>query len=358
MKPSAKFDWKRHPARAALALPAHAQAWDRLNAQRGDLPFLSSWALRAALEVFGDGHEQLFIATQGGRAVAMFMLRPDGPLRWRTFQPSQVPLGAWVAAADLPVDALAAGLLLRAPGLCLAVSITQVDPRFAPRAADDALTRHDDYIETGWLELQGSFDTYWAARGKNLRQNMRKQRNKLAADGIAAAMRVLRETREMAPALARYGQLESSGWKAGQGTAIHIDNEQGRFYRRLFEDAAERGEAVIYEYLFDARTVAMNLCLLRGGVLVVLKTAYDESIKSLSPAFLLREEELQSWFATGEVSRIEYYGRLMDWHTKLTDTKRTLYHLTRFRWGWLRSLAERRSAQGTAPAPVAQADTA
>lgn len=28
----------------------------------------------------------------------------------------------------------------------------------------------------------------------------------------------------------------------------------------------------------------------------------------------------------------EFYGRLMDWHTKWSDEIRTLYHVTAFRW--------------------------
>jgi hypothetical protein len=151
----------------------------------------------------------------------------------------------------------------------------------------------------------------------------------------------------MAPALARYGALESSGWKAVEGTAIHQDNAQGRFYRQLFEVAAARGEALVCEYLFDDRTVAMNLCLLRKGTLVVLKTTYDESIKLFSPASLLREEELQEFFAKGRIRRIEYYGRMMDWHAKLTDHKRTLHHLTVYRWPLLKKLSEwRRTSEG------------
>ena len=137
--------------------------------------------------------------------------------------------------------------------------------------------------------------------------------------------------------------MESTGWKASQGTAIHPDNDQGRFYLQLFEDAARQGQALVTEYLFGDHTVAMNLSLLRRGELVVLKTTYDESIgKALSPASLLREDELQAFFDGGEVKRIEYYGRTMDWHTKLTEQQRTLYHLTTYRWPWLKNLAERR----------------
>lgn len=353
-----RLRWQNLPARALQADADLSSQWNRLNAGRGDLPFLCAEALRTALEEFGHGSERLLIARQDDTVAAMLLLVPEGRLRWRTFQPSQIPLGAWVAQPGLRIDDIARSLVRGPLGSCLAVSITQVDPLFAPREADTAASAHADYIDTGWVQLDGSYEQYWAARGKNLRQNMRKQRNKLAAEGTRTTMRVWTRPEDMAPALARYGALESAGWKAAQGTAIGADNDQGRFYRALFESAARRGEAVVYEYLFDERSVALNLCLRRGGVLVVLKTTYDESIKLFSPAFLLREEELQALFADGSTRRVEYYGRLMDWHTKLTENKRTLYHLTAYRWPLVKRLAALRATTRRPSADAHASDAA
>jgi CelD/BcsL family acetyltransferase involved in cellulose biosynthesis len=340
---------------AASALAQNAQlrqAWDQLNAERGSLPFLSSDAIASALSILGDGTERLLVGTASSNVVAMFLLTPQGKLQWRTFQPSQVPLGAWVAKADLDLLSLARSLLRGPLGFCLGLSITQVDPLVASRAADAPDSQSIDYIDTGWIDIEGTFDAYWAARGKNLRQNMRKQRVKLAADGVTLTMQVLRDHADMAPAIARYGKLESAGWKAQSGTAIHPDNAQGRFYRELLEHASLRGEAAVYQYLFDDRVVAMNLCLLSQGTLVVLKTTYDESIKTLSPAFLLREEELQDIYRQGQIKRMEYFGKVMDWHTKLTDKKRTIYHLTVYRWAFAKHLAAARRAKTSAVLPA------
>ncbi|HRH86933.1 MAG TPA: GNAT family N-acetyltransferase [Rubrivivax sp.] len=297
------------------------------------------------------------MAAHQQQTVAMLLVVPDGMLRWRTFQPSQLPLGAWVAAPHLGLPDLCRSAMRGPLRACMVLSITQVDPLLAVRQDDADDTRHSDYIDTAWVEVQGSFEDYWAARGKNLRQNLRKQRNRLAAEGATTTLRILRQPEEMAPALTRYGTLESAGWKAGEGTAIHPANAQGRFYTRLLEAAAQRGEALVFEYLIGERSAAINLCLLRHGTLVVLKTTYDESMpKTLSPAFLLREEELQHVFAGNEIRRIEYYGRVMEWHTKLTGKQRTLYHLSAYRWPMLKQQAERRrkAAQGRDPGKQAQ----
>ena len=356
--PPVRFDWSRTPATTLASLGETASEWDRLNELRMNLPFMSAAAMGAALAAFGNGSERLFVCRQGARVVAMFLLVAQGRWRWATFQPSQIPLGSWVADPALSVQTLARSLVQGHLRACLALSITQIDPLVEPRTADTSNTQHSDYVDTAWIDIEGSFADYWAARGKNLRQNLRKQRNKLAAEGVQTRKQLLTTPDQMAPALARYGALESSGWKADEGTSIHPDNAQGRFYTQLFVDAATRGEALIYEYLFDDRTVAMNLGLLRDGVLVVLKTTYDESIKLFSPASLLREEELQDFFADGRVRRIEYYGSVMDWHSKLTDDKRSLHHLTLYRWPFLKKLAETRRAAKARAADVSPPATA
>lgn len=346
--PNLALNWKNVASTDFAGNSTLHVEWNRLNALRGDLPFLTSDAVASALSILGDKKERLLVAYEGARVVAMFVLCRMGSLRWRTFQPSQLPLGAWVAETHLSLDSLARGLLRGPLGFCLGVSVTQIDPRLAERTFDTADSQTIDYIETGWIDIQGSFEDYWTARGKNLRQNMRKQRAKLTADNISLTMQVLHSHADMAGAIERYGQLESAGWKAKQGTSIHPDNAQGCFYRELLEHASLRGEAAVYQYLFNEKIVAMNLCLERSGTLVVLKTTYDESVQSVSPAFLLREDELRQLHEEGKTKRLEYFGRLMEWHTKLTDQKRMLYHLTVYRWPAIKSFAEARRRKAEA----------
>lgn len=316
---------------------------------------MTAETIEAAIDCFGDGREQLLIAEDAGRICAMFVLVPQGKLAWSTFQPSQLPLGAFVtdhtvALTELSRQALRHGL----KGLAAVLSLTQIDSRMAPSDEDEPDNRHDHYIETSWIDVTGSFDDYWAQRGKNLRQNLRKQRNKMAAESIEPTMRWIRDRDAIAEALVRYGRLETQGWKAAQGTAIAHENAQGRFYRRVLEQAADQGHAWMSEYMFGEKTVAMNFGVERNGMLVVLKTAYDESVpKSFSPAALLREEELKRIFDEKAFQRIEFYGRTMEWHTKLTEQQRGIHHLTTYRSALVKRFAQwRRARHSTDAAPV------
>lgn len=344
----AQILWENHPASALKRVPGLAAEWDRLNAKSGDLPFLRAHAVSLALDIFGNGKERVLVARRDATIEALFVVVPTGVLRWQTFQPSQLPLGAWVSDPTLSLADLVRSAMRGPLRLCFVFSVTQIDPHLVLRGEEAADSHYGDYIDTGWIDLVGSFEEYWNARGKNLRQNMRKQRTKLTSEGIEVTMRSLHNPEEMAPAVERYGKLESAGWKANEGTAIHGQNSQGAFYRKLLENSALRDEALVFELLFGDCVVATNLCLKNKKTLVVLKTTYDESIKSYSPAFLLRQLELERLFQEKDVRRLEYYGRMMDWHTKLTESKRTLYHLTVYRFPFLKRFAARRRQMGNA----------
>ena len=129
-----RLAWTRSPAAALAERGAIAHDWDRLNSLRLNLPFLSAAALSAALSAFGTRNERLLVGRQGTRVVAMFVLVPQGRWRWATFQPSQIPLGAWVAEPALDLGTLTRSLIQGPLAACLVLSITQVDPLRCPES--------------------------------------------------------------------------------------------------------------------------------------------------------------------------------------------------------------------------------
>lgn len=329
------MNWQIYPIEQLREL---AGEWDALQARSMGLPFLESAFLLPLLAEFGSGNERLAMARQQGEAVAAALLRPGKLGLWELFQPSQLPLGAWLALPTLPLAELAQGLIVALPGMALGLGLPQLDSRLSPRPQDGDSVSTQDYIETAWLDIVGDFDSYWESRGKNLKQNTRKQRNKLQSEATTTTLECLVDPAQVAAAMADYGQLESAGWKAANGTAVHPDNAQGRFYRQMLENFCAMGRARIYRYRFGDKVVSMDLCIDSGDTIVILKTAYDESYKTISPSTLMRQDEFQALFEEGRFKRIEFYGKVMEWHTRWTETKRPIYHATVYRWGMLKAV--------------------
>jgi len=333
--------WQLYPAGA---FADHADAWRRLNAGTGRSPLLEPEFVQPLLTGFAGPRDRLGICRDGDDVVAMGIFTPRGRGVWEALQPSQAPVGMWLHRRDVPLDRLLPPLARTLPGLALMVGLKQRDPLLETRPADSPTTRTLDYIRTAHVPIAGTFEDYWNARGKNLRSNLKKQRARLLKEGVATRMQIDRLPEQMAAAVADYGKLESAGWKAQLGTAIHPDNDQGRFYTAMLEAFARRGQAAVYRYWFaspqtGAQLVAMDLCIEGDGALIVLKTTYDESVPaSLSPTLLMREECCQRLFDEQQYARLEFYGKVMEWHTRWTDEIRTMYHVNHYRWPVLRQL--------------------
>ncbi|QYF95070.1 GNAT family N-acetyltransferase [Massilia sp. PAMC28688] len=330
----------------ACALEDMSTVWNELHARSDATPLLALDFVQPLLTEFARGDELLARCDMHGRTVAMALVVRTGRGRWSTFQPSQAPVGLWLQERGLDVNTLLACLMRALPGMPLVFGLTQCDPDLLPRPPDGPRLRTMDYIDTARITLAGSFDDYWQARGKNLRSNLKKQRAKLAKDGVPLRMQICRDPADVAQAVADYGRLESAGWKAGGGTAVAADNDQGRYYRAMLERFCARGAGSIYRYWFGEQLAAMDLCVEDAQQIIVLKTTYDETIpKSLSPTLLMREEACRALFEARAFERLEFYGKVMEWHTRWTDEVRTLYHINFYRWPIIASLHARQQAR-------------
>ncbi|WP_422013858.1 GNAT family N-acetyltransferase [Roseateles sp.] len=345
MKTTHNNGWSLVPAKQLKALASH---WDGLQERSLPHAFMRSSFLLCLLEQFGQGDEWLAYRQGASGWDAALLLQPQGKGRWNSFQPSQLPLGPVMLPAD-GLEASMQSLLGALPGFGLALGLTQLDSLAYPGRFDSPQLRQLHYIDTAWVDVDTSFDTYWEGRGKNLRQNTRKQLKKVEATGSTPRMDLIEAPAQVAEAIAQYGLLEASGWKAEIGTAISTDGAQGRFYQQALEQAAQAGQARIYRYWFGDEVVAMDLCVHQGDCLVILKTAYQQAHQAVSPSTLMRAEEFRALFDEGRFKRIEFFGRVMEWHTRWTEKSRPLVHITAYRWAWLRAALDR-LARTKAPA--------
>lgn len=323
------MSWKIH---AISRLDDFQEDWQRLNRGGNGSPLLALDFVRPLLHAFGAGSEVLACLHEGERITAMLILNRRGAGSWETFQPAQAPLGACVhAVANWP--GCLQSLLPRLPGLALVLGVTQQDPTLQERPPDGPALTTLDYVPTAKITLSGSFETYWSARGKNLRQNMKKQRARLEKEGVITRLEISTAPQEMALAVADYGRLESAGWKGEHGSAVRADNAQGTFYSSMLEAFCRNGRGRVFRYWYDARLVAMDLCIEGDDHIVILKTTYDESVgNTTSPALLMRQETFALLFAEPRMQRIEFFGKVMEWHARWSEENRTMYHLNLYRW--------------------------
>lgn len=229
-------------------------------------------------------------------------------------------------------------LMQSLPGYAVQLGVLQQDPNCSGFSTADTCNWVEklDYMQTARIPLEGTFEEYWATREDRLRKNNDRLRRRMVEKGLPPEFKIIRDAAGVENGVREFGRLESKGWKAKEGTAVGVDDAQGRFYRAVLENLCERGEGVIYQLQVNGQVVATDICAVREEMLIVLKTAYDEDWKVYAPGVLLREDIVRDCYSSG-VRNYEFYGPLMDYQLRWTQNIRTLYHLTCFRHQWVRA---------------------
>jgi hypothetical protein len=334
-----RMSWQYTAAQQTFA--ERADEWDVLNRAAHNHILLDARFVAAALRWFGGPDVLLGMNDKSGSRGAC-LVRKTGTARWQTFQPAQAPIGMLLFEGTQDTEESLLEILHSLPRMALQLGVMQQDPDFISvrSVSENPLIEVLEYIRTPRLPVVGTFEQYWSSCSHNLRHNLARQRKRLAEQGHRLELVSLRTPAAVPAAIREYGRLESQGWKGREGTAIEENNAQGCFYREVLEASSASGEAVIYQLVLDGKVVASDLCLARSGMLVVLKTAYDESVRQISPALLMRQDIVRQLFEEKTIQVVEFYGRVLDWHLKWTDQVRSIYHINCFR---SRSVAELRS---------------
>jgi len=104
--------------------------------------------------------------------------------------------------------------------------------------------------------------------------------------------------------------VEASGWKGRQGTAMAQSESVKAFYDRLMYEFSKRGFLRVFVLKVDGEVIAFELTTLYRGVLSSLKVGFRESHADFSPGQILRYRFLPWAFAEPGVL---FYDMLGPW---------------------------------------------
>lgn len=343
--------WRGHSVGNGLG--PHAAAWDALNRSHfKSHPLLDSRFWNGLLRHYGRPGVTLWELRDGDSVLAMCLLQRAGWGHWHSFLPDQAQLGPVMIPETSMVDELLRGLRPFAAQLdllCLDPDVTSLDPDPARRA------RMIPHSLTMNVRTMGTFEEYWEARSTALRQNLRRYERLAEKDGLSFTHRVVTAANEVAEGVARYAELESKGWKGAEGTALSPGNEQARFYTELLAAYAATGQAAVQELWAGDRLAASRLLIHAGGMIVMLKATYDESLAKFAVGWRLLAAALQAAFADPTVNRVEFYTNAHHGQLPWASETRTIRHVSYYRRGALGMVGYRAQTirlVSTAPARI------
>jgi CelD/BcsL family acetyltransferase involved in cellulose biosynthesis len=312
-------------------------AWnDAVVRARVPHPFLRHEWVRTWWECFGAGRRLHIVVIRRGGLIAAI-----APLMWestrmyglrvrqlRLLQNDHTPRTD-ILIVDHPADSYRAiwNALLDCQESWDLVLLNQVptqsptrDTLFAHAAAKDFPTGVWPSNQSPYLELPGTWDTYYASLSSKFKQNLRNRLSRLNQLGDAA-LELIQDGTDIRSCCEDAWRLEDSGWKREEGTAITSDPAVKRFYTLLAERAALHGWLRLLFLTVNGRRIATSYGSIYRDRLFLFKTGYDTEFAKCAPFKLLTYLAAQEAFKQG-LSEVDFLGDAEPWKLEWTSTTR------------------------------------
>lgn len=296
-------DWRE------FDLPGQSARWDALAQWAVEPnPFFEAWFLLPALRGFdGSGRVRLMCLEADGELVGLMPWRRDWtyygyPLpQWSTWLHANCFLGLplvapgfekafWRALLEWADDHAGPALFLHLSHLPLTGPLYDALKQVCQETGrPGSMVRRE---ERATLETGQSVDQYLdAALGTKKRKELRRQRRRLAEEGVLAVRRS-EGSEGLEQWIDDFLALESSGWKGTSGSALACSNATEGMFRVAMKGAASLGRLERLDLMLDGRPIAMLANLLAPPGAFSFKTAFDERYARYSPGVLLQRENL------------------------------------------------------------------
>lgn len=256
----------------------------------------------------------------GPLAVLPFVLgvRRIGPLRLRVLANDR-GLDAMVAARARPADLRAAvlGALARDGDPVDVLSLNGMRPHSGflrlAAAGPSGLRAEAQHGGNSIIDTRLPGDEWFAASGRNLRASLRKARNRFTRRG-AMTIADARTPDEVAAAFDDFVAVEATGWKAESEALANSPVDRALHHHLLLACAAD-GRAWARTLRLDERPAAVQLGIVAGRTLALLKVAYDDELADLSPSNLLMADLVRACCDSPEIDRIDLVTN-QPWHDR------------------------------------------
>lgn len=316
----------------SLSLGEWKNEWDTLNQRlNAGHPMLDSRFVDLLLKYFGSGKERLCVHRDSITSAidAMLILEPVGIGRWQSFCPSQAQISPTLVKEGILLQDLLSALS------AWTVDLLCLDPDYQLMSIpENLLYRVLDHAVTINIDTSGKYNDYWQDRSKSLRKNHNRNLRKLSDDNLTFSLKKIIDSESQKTAVKDYGKLELSGWKGREGTAVGVDDTQNDFYGELLFEFAKTNQSEIYKYFLNGELVASRLCIKSSGMIIILKTGFDESYSDYAPGKMLLNEVIVDQFNSG-VGVLEFYTNASVDQLSWATSSRIIRHISLYKYNIL-----------------------
>ena len=175
--------------------------------------------------------------------------------------------------------------------------------------------------DSPYLELAGTWDSYFGGLPGKFRSNVRNRISRLQRQG-QPALETVDSLPDVEEALADAFRLEASGWKLREGTAITSRADVQRFYTVFAHRAAARAWLRLQFLTVGNQRIAASFSLVYGRRLFLCKTGYDPAFETCSPFKVLTSLATEQAYQQG-LSEVDFLGDTEPWKLEWTSAVRS-----------------------------------
>ncbi len=178
------------------------------------------------------------------------------------------------------------------------------------------------------VDVSGDFEHYARTRGRPFKE-LRRRWRKLNREHDTR-FRFEDSPTELAADLQAGFEIEASGWKGRQKTAILSSPQTESFYTAIASAYLARGELRLAWLDVDGRPAAFAFCLQRRGRLYLLKLGIDDRLRPLSPGLLIDYCLTERCFELG-IERFELLGADDAYKSRFATARADIVRLRSYR---------------------------
>lgn len=288
--------------------------WEELAERSGAAPFCRPGWMSAWWTAFGNGELALLALRRRGALAGVIPLRRgngrlSSPTNWHTplygpvVEDHRAAEELWERLFRLDVRSIDLAFVDAEGGT------SELATDIARRAGRVVAAR--TLMSSPYVPLDGGWEGYERTLSRNRRKGIRRRMRSLEAEGNVST-EVCECGEGVDAALEELFEVEASGWKGEQGTAISASSETRRFYTEIARWAAGRGTLRMAFLRLDGRPLAGELALVEGGVWHSVKAGFDASTGQFAPGVLLLYETLRHAFSS-DLTRYDLMGSADDY---------------------------------------------
>lgn len=125
------------------------------------------------------------------------------------------------------------------------------------------------------------------------RKELRRKEKRLGEQG-ALQYRTLQTDDDVESWIKSFLDLEASGWKGEEGSALSAKDSERQFFQSVAREAFRRGRLLMLALTLNDQPVAQKCNFLAGDGAFAFKIAYDEGRSDFSPGVLLEVENIKA----------------------------------------------------------------